>query len=239
MRKKTVSIMQPYLFPYIGYFQLVNAAKEFVFYDDVNFIKRGWINRNNILVNGKSYKFTVPIDTPSQFKKIEKTHIKKDLYDIWVTKFLKTIHQSYRKAPYYDEVYFFLEKVFLNSKIKSISDLSSNSIIETSNYLNLKTNFHFSSIAFSNSEPLERAERLVSIVSKLESTDYINSIGGVDIYNKSFFMEHNIHLSFLDSEITTYKQFNNDFIPGLSIIDILMFNSKEEINEMLKAYKLV
>lgn len=231
--------MQPYLFPYIGYFQLVHAAKEFVFYDDVNYIKKGWINRNNILVNSKSNKFTVPLDSPSQFKKIKNTYIKKDLYDNWVIKFLKTVHQSYRKAPYYDEVYFFLEKIFLNSKIESISDLSSHSIIETSNYLNLKTNFHFSSTAFSNSEPLERGERLVSIVSKFESTDYINSIGGVEIYNKSFFKKHNINLSFLDPEIITYKQFKNDFIPGLSIIDVLMFNGKEEINEMLKAYKLV
>lgn len=239
MTRKTVSIMQPYLFPYIGYFQLVKAAKEFVFYDDVNYIKKGWINRNNILVNGKSNKFTVPLDSPSQFKKIVNTHIKKDFYDIWVIKFLKTIHQNYRKAPYYDEVYFLLEKVFLNSKIESISDLSSRSIIETSNYLNLKTNFHFSSIAFPDSESLERAERLVSIVSKFESTDYINSIGGVELYNKPFFIKYNIKLSFLDSEITTYKQFKNDFIPGLSIIDVLMFNSKEEINEMLKAYKLV
>ena len=129
--------------------------------------------------------------------------------------------------------------MFLNSKIESISDLSSHSIIETSKYLNLKTNFHFSSIDFSESKPLERAERLVSIVSKFKSTEYINSIGGVELYNKSFFRKYNINLSFLDSEITTYKQFKNDFVPGLSMIDVLMFNGKEQINDMLKAYKLL
>ena len=239
MTKKTIAIMQPYLFPHIGYFQLVNAAKEFVFYDDVNYIKKGWINRNNILVNGKSNKFTVPIDNPSQFVKIKNTHLKKDLYENWVIKFFKSIHQNYCQAPYYDEVYFILELVFLNSKIESISDLSSHSIIETSKYLNLKTNFHFSSIDFSESKPLERAERLVSIVSKFKSTEYINSIGGVELYNKSFFRKYNINLSFLDSEITTYKQFKNDFVPGLSMIDVLMFTGKEQINDMLKAYKLL
>jgi len=231
--------MQPYIFPYIGYFQLVNAVKEFVFYDDVNYIKNGWINRNNILVNGKSNRFTIPIDNPSSFVEIKNTYIKKDLYNNWVIKFFKSIHQNYSKAPNYDQIYPILELVFLSSKIESISDLSTLSIIETSKYLNLETNFHFSSITFPETKSLNRADRLVSIVSKLESTEYINSIGGIELYDKYFFKKHNINLRFIDSEITNYKQFNNDFVSGLSIIDILMFNSKEQIVDMLKVYKLV
>lgn len=236
---KAVGIMQPYIFPYLGYFQLINAVQEFVFYDDVNYIKKGWINRNNILCNGKANLFTVPLEKPSQNMLIKDTYIKRELYDDWVKKTLKMIHQSYFKAPFYNEVYPILENVFFDSKIETISDLSILSIIETSKFLDLKTNFHLSSISFSNSKDFNRAERLVSITNKLKSTEYINSIGGIKLYNKPFFKKNQINLSFIESNLGYYKQFRNEFIPGLSIIDILMFNNKEQINSMLKDYKLV
>ena len=105
MTGKTIAIMQPYIFPYIGYFQLIQSVNEFVFYDDVNFIKKGWINRNNILVNGEANRFTIPINNQSQFNEIKDTLIKKEVYYKWVSKFLKSIHQNYKKAPFYDIIY--------------------------------------------------------------------------------------------------------------------------------------
>lgn len=239
MTVKKIAIMQPYIFPYIGYFQLVQSVNEFVFYDDVNFIKKGWVNRNNILVNGESNRFTIPLNKQSQNFEIKDTLIKKEVYFKWASKFLKSVNQHYKKAPFYDTVYPMLEKVFLHPRINSISDLSSLSVTETSQYLNIGTNFSFSSQAFSESKTLGRADRLISIVSKLEGTEYINSIGGIELYDKNYFKKFNIDLKFIYSETPVYQQYQNEFVPGLSIIDVLMFNQTETINQMLKCYKLI
>jgi len=105
--------MQPYFFPYIGYFQLVAAVNKFVIYDDVNFIKRGWINRNNVLINKKSNLFTVPLIKASQNTLINDTKINLKFYNIWKVKFLRSLEQSYKKAPYFTEVYNLIKNVLV------------------------------------------------------------------------------------------------------------------------------
>src|SRR5690606_3799363 len=98
-----IAIMQPYLFPYLGYFQLINAVETFVFYDDVNFIKRGWINRNQILVDNKAALFTVPLKKASQNKLINEIDMAID--EKWLSQFFKTIEQNYKNAPYFDDTF--------------------------------------------------------------------------------------------------------------------------------------
>lgn len=233
-----IAIMQPYIFPYIGYFQLINAVDKFIFYDDVNFIKSGWINRNQILLNGSKNLFTVPLKSASSFQNINETLIHSEIYLKWKKKFIKSIEQSYKKAPYFSSVFPLIQSVFEMS-YHSIADLTINSIASVSNYLDLDTVFETSSEKYPETKGMEKAERLINICQINQSNTYINPSGGKELYQKDTFKKQDIDLLFIESELTPYPQFNNDFVAGLSIIDVLMFNSKEDVKKMLNQYHLV
>lgn len=230
-----LAIMQPYIFPYIGYFQLINAVDTFVFYDDVNYIKRGWINRNQLLINNQAKLFTIPVLKASQNKLIKEIELGID--EKWLNHFQTTLEQNYKKAPYYKETIGIIKKVF-NKPHQSISDIAIESITQISNYICLKTVFKRSSTSFQSSKGLEKADRLIDITKKCNSITYINPSGGRELYNKRYFKQHGIDLHFIENSIQPYPQFNKEFIGGLSIIDVLMFNSKEEIKKKLNQYKL-
>lgn len=224
--------MQPYLFPYIGYFQLINAVDKFVVYDDVSYINRGWINRNNILVNNKKHLFTVVLDHSSPHKLINETTIKDNFVDL-----LKTIRFSYIKAPYFQKIFSLLEGI-LTYQNRSLSHFIANSLITISNYLDIKTEFFISS-AVDKDNSLKGKDKIFHICKILGAKKYLNAIGGIELYDKSDFAANNIELSFLSTKPIIYKQFNNEFIPMLSIIDVMMFNPQDKIREMLNAYELV
>ena len=232
-----VAIMQPYVFPYIGYFQLIKAVDKFVFYDDVNYIKGGWINRNKILSNGKENLFTVPLDDASSFKLICDTGLNPRLYSKWKLKFFKTVSQSYSNAPYYKDVYPIIDKSF--DSATTISEVSINSVKLVCDYLCIRKDFYLSSIDFSDSKGMEREERLVHVCRKSDSEYYINMVSGSTLYTKDYFLKNGIKLDFLKPIITEYPQKNNEFVTGLSIIDVLMFNSKQEVKEMLNKFTLI
>lgn len=229
-----IAIMQPYFFPFIGYFQLINAVDKFVFYDDVNFIKRGWINRNRIIVNNTVKYITIPLNKASQNKRINEIETCSDYSGV-----LKTVYMSYKSSPFFDDVYPFISKC-LNSNIESISELAINTILSTSKYLKIDTDkFEQSSLKYSNSIELKKEKRLIDICLENKAKTYINPLGGKDLYKKSDFKEYDINLYFIEPNLTNYKQYKNEFIPGLSILDILMFNSVDKIKEMLNDYKLI
>jgi len=227
--------MQPYFFPYIGYFQLINTVDKFVFYDDVTFIKQGWINRNRILLNGKDYLITLKLNGSSSFKLIHEIEVFKQNGNL-----IKTIIQAYSKAPFFNEVIILIQEVFATfNELKSISKIAEISVKKVSQYLNLTTVFESSSEVYSMTKNLRKDDRLISICKKNEADTYINPSGGRDIYDKNIFSEKGIRLFFINNHITSYNQFNNVFVPGLSIIDVMMFNSKEKISEMLNQYELI
>lgn len=234
-----IAIMQPYIFPYIGYFQLLNAVDHFVFYDDVNYIKGGWINRNNILVSGKASFFTIPLEKSSSFSEIRKINTHSILYQSFLKKFIKTLKQNYKNAPFFNNVYPIIIKILEPSEVNNIGALSAKSVKEISNYLQLNKTFHTSSEEFSESKDKDRTERLITITNDLNCIEYINMIGGQQLYSKDDFKVADIKLNFLIASIDLYPQFKNEFVPGLSIIDVLMFNSIEEIKIMLNNYELV
>jgi WbqC-like protein family len=232
---KKLAIMQPYLFPYIGYFQLINAVDKFVVYDDVAFIKQGWINRNNILVNGNRFLFTIPVKNISSYSLIRETEVS---YDIdWRSKLFKTIQESYRKAPYFKTVFQIIENTFATDE-KYISVMAIKSILEIVRYLGLQTDFKESSTSYLNSE-LSSQERVIDICKKELASQYINPIGGKALYCKDVFTAQGIQLNFVKTHPIQYKQFKNSFVSSLSTIDILMFNSPLEVNIMLQAYDLL
>lgn len=232
-----IAVMQPYIFPYIGYFQMINAVDKFVFYDDVNFIKQGWINRNKILVSGTDHLFTVPLSKANSFTLIKDTLINEKLYENWKIKFLQTISQNYRNAPHFDVIYKLVSEV-MNDTCISISDLAINSVKAVSQYINLKTDFIISSQSYQNKN-LERQERLFDICRREKSLHYINASGGQELYTKEDFLKQGIKLDFIKSLPLTYKQFKNQFIPYLSIIDVLMFNNPDDINLLLTQYEFI
>jgi WbqC-like protein family len=232
---KKLAIMQPYLFPYIGYFQLINAVDKFVAYDDVAFIKQGWINRNNILVNGNPFLFTVPVKNISSYSLILETAI---TYEIdWKTKIFKTIKQSYQKAPYYSSVFSIIESVF-NIEEQYISKMAMNSIRQVALYLDLHTDLKDSSVSYANGS-LSGQARVLDICQQEMATQYINPMGGKELYSKDDFKIKGVELAFIKSKSIRYKQIKNNFMPNLSIIDVLMFNSPSEVRELLQQYELL
>jgi len=232
-----LAIMQPYLFPYIGYFQLIHSVDKFVIYDDVNYIKQGWINRNSILCVGRRYLFSVPINDVTSSRPIRETSIDKKAYPIWMRKFLKTIHQSYLRAPCFDVIYDLVETC-VRIDVDTIGTLAASSINAVMNYLQLKTQVIPSSITYCNMH-LRGQDRVIDICHKEGAHEYVNSIGGVALYDRHTFAEHNLLLSFIKSRLIEYRQFNATFISSLSIIDVLMHCGREETNTLLQQYDLV
>jgi len=229
--------MQPYFFAYIGYFQLLYAADKFIILDDVNFINKGWINRNNILINNKPGLFSIPLVKSSQNKLIKDIDISYENNADRQKKFLKTIERSYSKAPYYKEISDILSKLILSNEIK-ISGLIYKSLIEIKNYLGFETDIIESSEIYSNSE-LKGEERILDICRRENATQYLNLSGGIELYSKDSFDDNNIKLNFIRTKNIIYKQFTNEFTDSLSMIDVLMFNSKDKIREYLYEYELI
>jgi hypothetical protein len=237
-KKLRLSIMQPYIFPYIGYFHLINSSDKIVFCDDVTYIKQGWINRNRIISNNAPLFFSVPIQEKSSLKLIKNTLVKNDTFPIWRIKFLKTIKYSYSKAPNFEPSYKLIDSV-LNSDFDSISDLAINSITSIYDYLGLEINYLKSSLISPNCEGIDKIDRVANITKGLGYNKFINPIGGKDLYSKKVFKQRDVDLYFVKSMPLTYKQFNSKHIEWLSIIDIIMFLNKEEIINKFSAYNII
>jgi len=233
-----VAIMQPYCFPYIGYFQLVNAVETFVFLDDVNYIKRGWINRNRILINGEPNWINIPCRKISQNRMIKDTQVLVD--DTWKYKELKKIELAYRRAPFYHEVISLLQKCFFSGQV-DIASFASFSVMEVVNYLGRGPKFMWSSREFGDTQHLKGSDRLIEIAKRVGAEFYINPIGGTELYSREKFEKAGIQLRFLKSnEDIRYPQFREDtFVPWLSIIDVLMFNQRDAVSSLLSRYDLV
>lgn len=234
MSEKTVAVMQPYLFPYLGYFQLIAVADLFVFYDDVDFITQGWINRNRILINDKPSYFTVPCRNVSQNRKIKEVIISNN----WRRdKILKKISLTYANSSEFDAFFPVIKKVIEDSG-QYISTLAQDSVIEVASYLDMDVDFHCSS-DLPVPESIGRAERLIEITKHFGAKTYINMEGGKALYDKSYFASKGVALQFLEPSLLPYQQFNAEvFEPGLSIIDVIMNVPKSEVRTMLQEFQL-
>lgn len=230
-----ISIMQPYLFPYIGYFQLMNATDIFVIYDDVNYINKGWINRNQILINGKATKFTIPLKGASQNKKIDEISLSDDKK--WKIKFLKTVEQSYKKAPEFDDTYGLIKSI-IEYEENNLSAFIENSLRQLRDYMSIKTSLVPTSSIYQNSE-LSGQDRILDICKKEGADVYINAINGKSLYSQSKFDSFNINLNFISSKNIKYSQYSEDFVSNLSIIDVLMFNDRKDVSKLLNEYTLI
>jgi hypothetical protein len=230
-----IAIMQPYFFPYIGYFQLIAAAHQFVIYDDVQWIKGGWINRNRIQIRGVPHFITLPISSEGNLKPIFHRQLAASFPES-ATKLLSQLTDAYRPAPHYETVMNLVRRC-LYLETRNAAELVINSIKEVCSYLGLTT-----LLVRSSELPKTEAqgvERVIEITKGLGGFTYINPIGGLELYQHPKFAEHGLNLRFLRSQEISYRQFRLPFITSLSIIDVLMFNSPEEVRILLRKFELI
>lgn len=230
-----LGIMQPYFLPYIGYWQLLNVVDKYIIYDDVNYIKGGWVNRNRILINMEAKYFTLKLNAASPNKLINEIEISDD--KIYKKKMLKTVEESYKKAPFFNIIFPIIEEIIGNDE-KNLAKYLKYSIEKICNYLEIKTELLLSS-ELKKDNSLRGKDKVISICKKLGATEYYNAIWGQELYSFEEFKENGIELKFLKTEEIIYKQFNNEFIPSLSILDVMMFNSKDKVKEFLENYTLI
>lgn len=229
-----IGIMQPYFFPYMGYWQLINAVDKYIVYDDVAYIKGGWIARNNILLDGKKHLITLPLKNSSSFRNIDEIEVTEDR--IAINKLMKTLKAAYAKAPYYGEVMPMIENIILRNK--SIALLNYNAIIQINKYLGVNTEIILSS-TLEKESTLKGQDKVIYINKMFGGDIYINAIGGRELYNGRDFMKNGIELKFLKMGDIKYAQYKKEFVPGLSIIDVLMFNGREDMKGHLENYSLI
>ena len=231
-----VGIMQPYFFPYIGYYQLMNAVDTFVIYDNIEYTKKGWINRNRILVNGIDSYITLPLKKDSDFLTIRERYLADD-WDTERRKLLNRIVESYRKAPFFNSVFPIIEQCILFAD-KQLFNFIQNSLELIRTYLGITTPLIVSSTLEVDSS-LKSTQKVIAICKNLNANTYINPIGGLELYSKDDFGNEGIELNFLRTTPHSYSQFKNTFVPNLSIIDVLMFNSKSDIDDFIYSFKLI
>ena len=232
-----LGIMQPYFFPYIGYFSLIKNVDEFIILDDVQFIRHGWIERNRILKPQEGWQYiSVPLQKHSQKTLIKDIKINNSVE--WKKKILaQLIH--YKKAPYYKEVYQLLTEIF-EANYESITDLDMTCLERVGKYLNIDTPLKLFSAMNLKIEPAAEADEwALNICKAIAGADeYWNPPGGQSFFNREKYKEAGIRLFFQEVEIAPYFQKRNIFEGGLSIIDVMMFNAPDEINQMLDKYRL-
>jgi hypothetical protein len=231
-----IAIMQPYFFPYLGYFQLIKAVDIFVVYDNIKYTKKGWINRNRILLHGKDVLFTIPLVKSSDFLTVKEKFISAE-FNAGKEKILAQIRGAYCKAPYFEETYPVLESAF-SYQNKNLFDFVFNSVITVLGLLAINTK-----IVISSSLPIDHelraSSKVIAICNHFQATTYINLIGGTTLYTGKEFAEHGIDLRFHNLIVTPYNQAAKSFMSHLSIIDVLMYNGRQRATAMLEQYQLL
>lgn len=237
MSFKTLAIMQPYVFPYIGYFNLLNSCDVFVLYDDVKFKKRGCINRNRLFKSNRDFMFSVLLASQSQNLAINEVKLAK--FERFKRKFLRTIEQIYSKANYFEFGFEYVSEV-LNKEFTTIAELASCSVEVAKEWLGLQCEIVSSSKKFAATKVFERTQRIISIAKIMGCTRYVNSVNGSFLYDKNEFLMKGIDLKFIKPTLLPYRKISDmSFHAGLSIIDLMMNLSVEEIEEHLNSYELV
>lgn len=227
-----VAIMQPYFMPYIGYFQTMAAVDKYVVYDDVQYIKGGWVSHNYLLIGGRKQMFTIQLKGASPNKLFNEIEIGDNF-----RKLTQTLHLNYHKAPYFDEVMPVLSEIF-SYEDRNLARFLWNSYRKLFEYLGIDTEIILSS-SIDKDCTLKGKDKVIDICHSLGADTYINAIGGQELYDKAEFAANGIDLYFLRTASISYPQFGNDFESGLSFIDVLMFNGGKQTKIILNNYSLV
>jgi hypothetical protein len=228
-----LAIMQPYFLPYLGYFQLMAAVDRFVVYDDVRFIKGGWINRNRVLVKGRDHLLTVPLSGASPNRNINEIQLITET--AWKEKLLRTVEFAYRRAPYFEQIFPLVREV-VNFAECNLAAYLLNGLLAIRDYLGIWTNVIATSADYQNRE-LKGAARILDICRREKAIVYVNASGGKELYDPDTFGANGITLRFLEPLDFRYEQFGGEFQPSLSIVDVLMFNPVEKVRDAIYRQK--
>lgn len=231
----TLAIMQPYFFPYIGYWQLIHAVNRFVICDDVNYITGGWINRNRILINGEPAYITMPLSHASQNRRI--CHISLLPGTVWRNRMVKSIEHAYRKAPFFAEVFPVVERL-IRHEAENLSDYLAHQLQTMVAFMGINTEFVMTSRCYKN-DHLSGQARVLDICKREGAATYINPQGGRTLYATETFCAEGLDLRFIVMRPLPYKQRAAGFIPYLSIIDALMEIGPVEIMHHLMNFDLM
>ncbi|HUX29266.1 MAG TPA: WbqC family protein [Thiobacillus sp.] len=230
-----LAIMQPYFFPYMGYWQLIQAVDRFVIYDDVNYIKGGWINRNRIPINGEPAYITAPLQQPSPFRRICDISLLPSVS--WRDKLVKMVELTYRNAPCFPEVFPVIETL-LRHDTDNLSGYLAHQLQTLASFMGIRTEFVMSSRGYHNDQ-LTGQERVLDICKREGAHIYINAQGGRTLYEYEAFHRAGIDLTFIIMQPLSYTQRTAKFVPNLSIIDALMSLGPVEIRPYLGAFDLI
>ena len=231
--------MQPYFFPYIGYWQLINAVDEFILFDEVQYIRHGWINRNRILKKGGGWRYIqIPIEKHSRETLIKDIKIVKDIDIRGIIANALSYYKEIR-APNYEIVMNIINDVLVKDLDCNITKFNKNIMSSICNYLGIKTPISISSdYGFDYTKVRGPGDWALEISKQKGADEYINPIGGKELFDVKKFDTEGIKIRFLESYKIEYKQVGDIFEQSLSIIDVLMFNEKDIIVDMLSKYKL-
>lgn len=231
----TVAIMQPYFFPYIGYYQLIARSDVFVVYDDAQYIRSGWSNRNRILRDGVPHFLTFPVDKAHYELTYRERHYQATPENR--QRILRSVSEAYKRAPQFGAVMPIIEDImaFPDSEVAAFNR---NLIERTSDYLGIATPIVLSS-AVDKPQGLSGQDRVIAICKALGATRYVNAIGGVALYDRDRFEKEGIELFFNRTKTIAYPQGGGEPVANLSIIDVMMYNPREAAAAMLDEYDLV
>ena len=232
---KTVAIMQPYFFPYIGYFQLIGAVDMFIVYDNIKYTKKGWINRNRMLQNGKDMIFSLPLKSDSDNLDVCERELAADFNR---DKLLNQIKVAYRRAPYLAQTLPLIEQIVWYEDTNLFRFLH-HSIVRTCEHLGIATEIRISS-GIAIDHDLKNQDKVLALCAAVGASIYVNAIGGMELYSIETFREKSIDLKFIQSKPFEYAQFGHAFVPWLSVIDVMMFNPLDTIHTCISTnYELI
>jgi len=221
-----VAIMQPYIFPYIGYFQLISKVDDFVLYDDIKYTKKGWINRNRLLGQNGPMPFTIPIKSNSDSAHIRERQVSEEFVP---DKLLRRFEGAYAKAPHFNATMELIE-LTINMPSDNLFEFIFDALNLTCKHIGLETNILVSS-EIADLSTFRGEARVIETCSNLYASQYVNPLNGKELYDSDNFAKRGIELSFLVPRLRPYDQQRPRFTEGLSIIDVLMFNSIDVVRE--------
>lgn len=230
-----LAIMQPYFFPYIGYFQLIAAVDLFIVYDNIKYTKKGWINRNRMLKNGKDVMFSLPLKSDSDYLDVYERELAANFN---CDKLLNQFKGGYQRAPYFAQTFELVEQI-VRYEDGNLFRFLHHSIVKVCEHLGITTEIKISSdIAIDHD--LKNQDKVLALCTAVGASTYVNAIGGIELYSKEFFREKGIDFKFIQSKLFEYVQFGDVFVPWLSIIDVMMFNTLDTIQNCISTnYELI
>lgn len=232
---RRIGAMQPYLFPYLGYFQLIAAVDEFVLGDDLQYVKESWINRNRVLINRQEKMITFPLRRSGHLSRINEKFFAED-FPRQRSALLKQLRNAYANAPCFGQAFPLIEELIGHDEM-NMARYAEHAIRGICAYLGIATAIRLSSSLELGSFS-DRQDRVIATVRRLGGDTYLNPIGGVALYDAGYFSRHGIGLRFHRMDPVVYRQFGNPFVPSLSIIDVMMFNPKPELSRLLQCYRV-